>query len=154
MGCYHRILVALDGSVDAAAALTHAVTLARDQHAQLVLLAVVPANPKVPPVPGATVVSAADVEAVYARILRDAAESLPGDVGVETRLAHDPPAKRILEVASDARCDLIVMGFHGHGRLHAALMGSVSRSVLHATSLPVLLMRGEAPAVAPDAVTA
>jgi nucleotide-binding universal stress UspA family protein len=37
------------------------------------------------------------------------------------------------------------MGFHGHGRLHHALMGSVSDSVLSASRLPVLLMRGDEP---------
>lgn len=33
------------------------------------------------------------------------------------------------------------MGFHGHGRLHQALAGSVSDTVLRASHLPVLLMR-------------
>jgi nucleotide-binding universal stress UspA family protein len=32
------------------------------------------------------------------------------------------------------------MGFHGHGRLHHALVGSVSDRVLRESRLPVLLM--------------
>ena len=45
MGYYRTILAAVDGSADAAAALRHAATLARDQHAQLIVLTVVPAAP-------------------------------------------------------------------------------------------------------------
>ncbi|HMJ36519.1 MAG TPA: universal stress protein [Baekduia sp.] len=144
MGCYHRILVAVDGSPDAEAALRHATTLARDQHAQLILLTVVPAAPpQLVTVAGAT--ELIDLEATFAHTLRAAADGLPQDVGVETRLCHGSPARRILEVARDARCDLVVMGFHGHGRLHHALVGSVSRSVLHDSPLPVLLMRAGKP---------
>ena len=38
--------------------------------------------------------------------------------------------------------DLIVMGSHGHSRIHRALLGSVSEKVLAQSEIPVLLMRG------------
>ncbi|MEA2151519.1 MAG: hypothetical protein QOD69_3349 [Solirubrobacteraceae bacterium] len=140
MGCYRTILAAVDGSADAAAALRHAASLARDQHARLVVLTVVPATP--PPVasPGAVAPPAADNDAAYARILREAVEPLPADVGVQTRIVRGRPARRILDVAQEAGADLIVMGFHGHGRLHHALIGSTSDAVLRASTVPVLLM--------------
>jgi nucleotide-binding universal stress UspA family protein len=158
MGCYRTILVAIDGSPDAAAALQHAVSLARDQHAKLVLLTVMPpATPQVPG-PGMAPPPPADPEEVFARILRDAADALPDDIGIETRLVRGKPGRRIIEVASESCCDLIVMGFHGHGRLHQALAGSVSDTVLRSSHLPVLLMRAagprEAPAVAARAAGA
>ena len=153
MGCYRTILVAIDGSPDAAAALRHATSLARDQHARLILLTVVPSGPPPTIGPAGAVAAPIDTEAMFARILREAVESVPQDVGVESRLVHGRPAKRIVEVAQGTGSDLIVMGFHGHGRLHHALIGSVSDSVLGATALPVLLMRGcsDAPRLAPAA---
>jgi nucleotide-binding universal stress UspA family protein len=145
VSCYRTILVAVDGSPDAAAALRHAESLARDQHARLVLLTVVPTPPPQLPGPGAFVPPPGDAGAAFARILREAVDSLAPDVGVEARLDRGRPAQRIVEIARECACDLIVMGFHGHGRLHHALMGSVSDSVLSASRLPVLLMRGDEP---------
>jgi nucleotide-binding universal stress UspA family protein len=141
VSCYRRILVAVDGSPDAAAALRHAEQLARDQHAKLVVLTVVPATTPQNVIPAGALPPPIDNEQVFARILREAADALAADVGVETRLTRGRPARRIVEVAEETGCDLIVMGFHGHGRLHHALVGSVSDSVMRAGRLPVLLMR-------------
>jgi nucleotide-binding universal stress UspA family protein len=141
VGCYRRILVAVDGSADAAAALRHAATLARDQHARLIVLTVVPSAPPQVATPGAVVPSAVETDDAYGRILRRAVDALPADVGVETRIARGRPAKAIVEVAVESGCDLIVMGAHGHGRLHHALIGSVSDAVLRVSDRPVLLMR-------------
>lgn len=151
MGCYRTILAAVDGSSDAAAALRHAATLARDQHARLIVLTVVPAAPAPVASPGSIAAPPEDNDGAYARILRDAVEPLPPDIGVETRLARGKPARRIIEIALESGSDLIVMGFHGHGRLHHALIGSTSDAVLRASSLPVLLMRatGAEPAAHP-----
>jgi nucleotide-binding universal stress UspA family protein len=145
MGCYRTILVALDGSPDAEAALRHGVALARDQHARLILLTVVPPSPPQMVTPGGVTPSRAEHEAAFREILRDGVDLLPPDVGVESRIARGRPAPRILETAEACGCDLIVMGFHGHGRLHRALAGSVSGDVLRQSRLPVLLMRGSQP---------
>jgi nucleotide-binding universal stress UspA family protein len=83
----------------------------------------------------------ADNDDVYSRILREAVDPLPSDVGVQTRIARGCPAPRILGTARECGCDLIVMGAHGHGRLHHALIGSVSDAVLRISELPVLLVR-------------
>ena len=147
MGCYCTILVALDGSPDARAGLHHAATLACDQHARLIVMTVVPPPRHAVAVGAPTIV--ADHESAYARELREAVNSLPSTVSVEFRLLTGRAAKRILEVADECRCDLIVMGFHGHGRLHTALMGSVSATVLRESERPVLLVRAsQAPAQA------
>lgn len=57
-------------------------------------------------------------------------EVLSGPIG-QTLAAH---AERV-------GCDAIVMGRHGKSALGAVLMGSVAMKVLHASSLPVMLVR-------------
>jgi nucleotide-binding universal stress UspA family protein len=148
MGCYHQILVALDGSPDAESALRHAVTLARDQNARLTLLTVAP--PVATPV-GAAASAPPDLLDVHSKILREATESLPEDIGVTTRLERGDAAETILRVVREDGQNLIVMGSHGHSRFHRALLGSVSERVLRASAVPVLLMRAgkEAPVPAP-----
>jgi nucleotide-binding universal stress UspA family protein len=138
MSCYHQILVALDGSPDADAALKHAVTLARDQNARLTLLTVAP--PVATPV-GAGASAPPDLIDIHGAILREATDALPDDVGVTTRLERGDAAETILRVAREDGQNLIVMGSHGHSRIHRALLGSVSERVLRASVVPVLLMR-------------
>ncbi|HEV7161845.1 MAG TPA: universal stress protein [Solirubrobacteraceae bacterium] len=139
MSCYRNILVAHDGSADAEAALEHALALARDQNARLKLLAVVPlsqgGNVSLPaaPVP--------DLGDMFGDSLRRAAESVPPDIGLHTQLLRGNPAETILRIARECDHDLIVMGSHGHGRLHRALLGSVSYRVLRESPVPVLLIR-------------
>jgi nucleotide-binding universal stress UspA family protein len=139
MACYHQILVALDGSRDAEAALRHAATLARDQHARLTLLTVAP-----PPstAAGAGASQPPDLLDLQAKIIREATDWLPDDIGVTTRLERGDAAETILRVAREDEPDLIVMGSHGRGRIRRALLGSVSERVLRASAVPVLLMRG------------
>ncbi|HEY5195718.1 MAG TPA: universal stress protein [Solirubrobacteraceae bacterium] len=138
MSCYRNILVALDGSADAEAAVAHASRLAEDQNARLMLLTVAPypyqhAGIGVPAPP--------DLTDCYAGALRRAVESVPPDVSLTSQLLRGNAAETILRAAHDGDYDLIVMGSHGHGRLHRALLGSVSHRVLHDSPVPVLLIR-------------
>jgi nucleotide-binding universal stress UspA family protein len=143
MACYHRILVAIDGSADAAAALLHAVDLARDQNALMTLLTVAPPQPT--PV-GAAASAPPDLLSFHEKLLREATDSLPDDIGVTTRLERGNPAETILRIVRTGEHDLVVMGSHGHSRVHRALLGSVSERVLKASTVPVLLTREGSPA--------
>ncbi|HEX3239350.1 MAG TPA: universal stress protein [Solirubrobacterales bacterium] len=138
MALYRNILVAIDGSPDATAALRHAAALARDQNALLTLLSVAPNS-------GASATTAGanpdDPLEFYARMLREAVATLPADAGVKTLLERGVPAEAILATAERDGSDLIVMGSHGHGRFVRALVGSVSERVLKASPVPVLLLR-------------
>jgi nucleotide-binding universal stress UspA family protein len=140
VGCYRTILVAFDGSRDAHAALQHAARLAGDQHARLVVMTVAPSPVCFTDVTGRAAVLA-DLEPDFIRELQEAVKALPPDISVESRLAHGDAARSILGVARECGCDLIVMGFHGHGRLHHALRGSVSDTVARESEQPVLLLR-------------
>jgi nucleotide-binding universal stress UspA family protein len=49
------------------------------------------------------------------------------------------PYEGILQVADDRKCDLIVMGSHGHGGVSGVLLGSVTNRLIAHTKLPVLV---------------
>ena len=135
---YHHILVALDGSADSKTALRHAVTLAEDQNAKLTLMTVVPHGPT-PVGPG--VAPPPETDEGHDEILREALTMIPEDVGVTTRLEHGEIADTILKLVAVGSYDLLVMGSHGHSRVHRALLGSVSHRVLHEAAVPVLMLR-------------
>ena len=138
MSCYRNILVAHDGSADADAALEHATQLAGDQRARLTLLTVAPA----PHQPGAMGAPATpDLLECFTGAQRRAAESIPADISVTTLLLRGDPAETILRTVREGEHDLIVMGSHGHSRLHRALLGSVSHRILHDSRVPVMLIR-------------
>ena len=56
-------------------------------------------------------------------------------------LVQGPTAEKILAEADSHQADLIVMGSHGHGAMHRALMGSVGALVLRKAPCPVTIIR-------------
>ena len=150
---YRNILVAIDGSPDADAALAHAAELARDQRARLTLVTAVPQVPATALLASGAAPPRSEVVKHYAELLRVAAGELPKDVSVTTLLVEGPPARALIERSKSGAFDLIVMGSHGHGRLHTSLLGCVSQKVMQASPIPVLLIRApeEAEATAPAA---
>jgi nucleotide-binding universal stress UspA family protein len=134
------ILIPLDGSALAEAALVPAVDLARDYQAKLVLVRAAEAHgfPMADP-------TAAQVDAV-----RAAEEYLPGVharltaaglADVETAVWYGPPAEAIVEAARYRVADLIVMSSHGRTGLGRLVLGSVAESVLRGTETPIFLVR-------------
>ena len=146
---YRSILVAVDGSPDAEAALAHAAALARDQNARLTLLTAIPPLPATALLASGAAPPRSEVIRHYADTLRHATDSLPDDVSVTTLLVEGTPARALIQRAESGDYDLIVMGSHGHGRLHASLLGCVSQKVLHASPIPVLLTRAPREETAP-----
>ena len=138
MSVYRHILVALDGSADSKTALRHAIGLARDQNAKLTLMTVVPHTPT-PVGPG--VAPPPETDESHNAIIKEALTEVPKDVGVTTRLEHGEIADTILKLVATEDYDLLVMGSHGHSRVHRALLGSVSHRVLHKAAVPVLMLR-------------
>jgi nucleotide-binding universal stress UspA family protein len=144
---YREILVPVDGSSASHRALDHAVELARDEHARLTIVVVVP-----PPRGAATAAAAAALPArrqAWEDILERARERVPGDVGLTTLFLDGAPGREISRLASSGTYDVVVMGTHGRGRLAGALIGSVSREVLHSAATPVLLVRADCEGAVP-----
>jgi nucleotide-binding universal stress UspA family protein len=139
------ILVPLDGSALAEAALPRAIELARVAEARVLLLRAAAAHT----LPGLDP-TAAQVRVVEEaeRYLAEVAERLGtlGVPGVETSTWYGPPATAILEAIQLRRPDLIVMTTHGRSGVERLIFGSVAESVLRGTTTPILLIR---PAGAP-----
>lgn len=83
---------------------------------------------------------------VNAQALLDAA-----GISYECEVAKGNPAHTIVEISERFECDMVVMGARGSGALRSAMMGSVSNEVLHASSVPVVIVKAEEEAEAEDA---
>jgi nucleotide-binding universal stress UspA family protein len=150
---FRSILVAVDGSPAAAAALTQAIDLARAEDARLTLISVaapprwpVAAAPYYVPLPAAD-----ELEREVGKTLECAEALVPEGVPVSTVLRRGGIAEEILKRVETGEHDLVVMGSRGLRRAGSLLLGSVSRAVLAGSPVPVLIARAAAaPALAAD----
>jgi len=142
---YHRILWPTDFSPLAKAALPHAVGLAAESGAELVLLHVLPslAAYAVPDLSGALSVSLQrKTRAAAQRQLRRLETQVKGPHSRRhTALTEGVPFDQILRAAKRLRCDLIVLATHGRTGLAHAIMGSVAENVARRAPCPVLTVR-------------
>lgn len=145
---FRSILVAVDGSEPATEALHEAIDLARGEGARLTLISVA-ASPRWLGSPGpyvAPVPLEDEFERRAQQIVEDAEALVPEDVPVSTVVRMGPAAKAILERVESGQHDLVVMGSRGLGAAGSLLLGSVSRAVLAASPVPVLVARAPAEA--------
>ena len=63
------------------------------------------------------------------------------DIDFESEVASGDPAHTLIDVLERHACDLVVMGASGTSTLRSALLGSVSNEVLHASGVPVLIVK-------------
>jgi len=63
-----------------------------------------------------------------------------GDETIKTLVKDGDFAESILETAKDLHVDIIVMGSHSRRLLDDILMGSVTKKVLHLTSIPLFII--------------
>ena len=139
------ILVPLDGSSLAEAALTPAMEIARESGGRLVLLraAVGHRGPMADPT-DAQVEAVREAEQYLAEAKARVATA--GVADAETSVWYGPPVEAIVEAARFRKADLIVMSSHGRSGLGRLVLGSIAESVLRSTSVPILLIRpGNAP---------
>jgi len=143
----HSLLVPIDGSAHAAAALERAIAIAKDSGARLTVLHVIE-PPHLPPVGASSVVglvmSEPDDEAEA--LLDRAAAGVPDGIPVVTIVRHGRAADEILRRVDAAGHDLVVIGSRGRGPFRSMLLGSVSRAVHRHSSVPVIVVHAEPPA--------
>ena len=144
-----KILLPIDGSEMSLAAVRHAIALIREGlRAELVL-----ANVQAP----ATLyemVRAPDPQALdEIRVAAgshalQSAEALLREAGLEATevLVSGDPAHALVEIIEREGCDAVIMGSHGNGALRSALSGSVSLELIHASPVPVTVVKPRDPA--------
>lgn len=144
-----RILVTTDGSPLGHLALDHAHPLADALHADVVAL-YVQVDPALALAGEFAYVPPADPVALTAEANAMGAELRARCPGARVRVedAHGLGVPQvILRAATAEHVDLIVMSTHGRSGLGRMLLGSVAEGVLHASPVPVLLVRaGQVPA--------
>ncbi len=139
-----KILVPVDGSELALDAVRYALRLQQDGLQASFVLATVQESTfllEVLLVPDQGVLEKVS-GAVGARAL-ESAQALFRDAGVpfESEIGGGDPASVLIDIAQRQGCDAIIMGARGMGALRSALLGSVSQGVLHASKVPVTIVK-------------
>jgi nucleotide-binding universal stress UspA family protein len=144
---YNKILVAVDGSEQAAKAALHGAELAVKLGVDLILFHVVPTLPSYadisPDQLGNVHHEIADEFYKQGReILSQAKDALAAyDINISDEISVGHPADEICKMAAKCGCDLLIMGSRGLGQIKGYLMGSVSNRVCRLVDCPVLIMR-------------
>ena len=142
---FQHILVPLDGSRLAEAALPVAATLASKLGSSLTLVHVIEKDPPQQIHHERHLTTVPEAAAYLERVAR---ESLPGQVKVQTHVhtaAVTDVARSIVEHTHEFAPDLIVMCTHGRPGPRELLFGSIAQDVVAAGATPVLLVQPEAP---------
>ncbi|HLX34838.1 MAG TPA: universal stress protein [Candidatus Limnocylindrales bacterium] len=142
-----KILVGIDGSSAAQAALDLVARLAWPDDTHLRIVEVVETEPDLFRTWPAMAYSRADdleKEFVHSAVVSlEAARRRLRDTGlaIDTEILRGRPAEAILADARREGADLIVVGSRGHGTLEAMLLGSVSAEIVSRSTVPVLVVR-------------
>lgn len=83
-------------------------------------------------------------ERLRARVDELIADGVDAELVVGT--THHSPAHGIVEAAEEAQVEAIVCGTRGLGGVHGALLGSVSKELLHHAHVPVIVVPPRVPA--------
>lgn len=136
-----RIVVATDGSPGGGAAVETGLELARAGGAVATFVYVCRAPRPIlgDPFHG----RALSAELRTGRLAVDEAVARAAEAGVEAELEilEGHPAEQILELARLRDARLVVVGSRGRGTVAGALLGSVSRALVHKADRPVLVVR-------------
>ena len=139
-----RILIAVDGSELSLDAVHHVLQLVQDG----LRVDCVLANVQEPASLYERVVSrdpdlivAASLEAgehlmASARALLDSA-----GLAYTTEIGVGDPAHTLVDIVESTGCDLVVIGARGQGAISSALVGSVSQELVHASPVPVTIVK-------------
>ncbi len=149
-----QILVPMDFSDPAAAALKYAQTLAEEFGSHLHILHVVPEPYLYPWGTEISTLPLADLLAQSEALAKTRlGELVPPSAapkgGLTASTDTGNPVEHILDYIKDARIDLVVMGTHGRGAVGHLLLGSVAERIVRRSPVPVLTVKSNAPLANP-----
>jgi len=137
---FNKILCPIDFDDNSIAALAAAANLARESHATLEVLHVVPIVIQPGGAPIYVDIYSAEEESAKAKLLELAKKHLEG-VKYELRTTVAQPAAAILHAQKNLNPDIIVMGTHGRRGFAHLLLGSVAERIVREADCPVLTIR-------------
>jgi len=147
MSTYQHILVAVDESPMAYAAVEQALSLAKNLDSHVTIMSVIAIDPfvgvdfyKVAP---AITDYFMQAEKNAKERLEDIKQSFIRDgIEINTKLIHGvSPSQGIIQVADEVSADLIIMGSHGRTGIQKVMLGSVAQNVLTQSPIPVLIVK-------------
>lgn len=147
-----RVLLATDGSPDAARAARKAVEICRGFGSEFHVAHVWRPGP---PSLGVTVEGASLPGESRGEAEERGRTALDAEVGriegiggavAAAHLLRGDPAKELSKLGEEIGAELVVVGGRGSGSAKGYFAGSVSRSIVHGLALPVLVVRGDRPA--------
>jgi nucleotide-binding universal stress UspA family protein len=150
---FSKILVAVDELKTSTAstnrAIDYAVNMAQDYDAQLIILYVIRADPRVHGInpPSHVIEMKKEAESSFAKIIekihetdsnknKDRTLQIKTDIVASLRIAD-----AIVNYAKDKQIDLIVTGTRGRNKLTSAFLGSVASDVITSAHCPVLIAK-------------
>jgi nucleotide-binding universal stress UspA family protein len=137
-----KILVPLDGSQTAEAAIPLAVRLAGGQKDSILLVAIANVRASEAPAPAEPTIAPVEDARSY---LETAKSHLLTGTTVATAVWSGSAAAAITKAAETYGVDMIVMTTHGRGGRERDMFGSVADAVLRNAPMPVLVLRQRMP---------
>jgi len=135
-----KILVPLDGSKNSLRGLDEAIYLARQCHATITGLYVIPIYPR----------NFADAIMPYqihltksAKKFMNTAKTKCAQRGIvfRSKIIFGSPTAEINDMANKKKFDIIVIGSRGQSGLKEIFLGSVANSIVHKAKIPVLVIK-------------
>jgi nucleotide-binding universal stress UspA family protein len=139
---FSHVVSAVDFTVASAVAVRTVFDVIRRTGARLTLVHALPATSNMVFSGGEAIRAARNLLGQTSHAAERLRKKIPSDVRmrVDARVTTGDPHRRILDVASEVKGDLIVMGVAPRNRLDEVLFGSTVRNVLRMAKIPVLMI--------------
>lgn len=141
---WKRILVPIDFSPPAEAALTYAIKLAQAANAEVYAAHIIPVPHVLDALYERGLTPPESVKRITQKArkrIKEIGQTTAAAIPIRMRFQEGEAAEVILEQATKLKVDLIIMGTHGRGGAVRFLLGSVAESVVRRAPCPVLTLR-------------